>query len=294
MNNNESIIERLTIEPYIEDNLTWYTKHFSSLNELAMYLEANPQVNEHIFPRQHSITQSKDFAGEPYEKALEYLKSGYTKDYDKFLKMIKSLDTNLCQNKSNYVRTESPYGSIPNVRAFLESNPKCMIRVVKKEQPKFVTIYFNLSYPAYTQEEEVLNRGLITIQLINLLEKNGYNVCFKVFSLCMENDEVSFIDIILKKNSERLDTFKCYYPLCCREFLRRILFRAMESQSFKLLGWGYGYGMPCNIEKTKQLLNINNNAIVIGSPDEMDINGNNIFVDTNHALKKLGLKKYLK
>ena len=135
---------------------------------------------------------------------------------------------------------------------------------------------------------------MITIELIKLLENSGYKVCFKVFSLSFESDEIFFVNVVLKNNNERLDTFKCYYPLCCREFLRRILFRVIESQSFQNYRWGSSYGNNYSIEEIKKILDLQNNDFVIGKPSEMGIHGKDILKDTYNTLQKLQLKKYLK
>ena len=66
-----------------------YKVSFKSMSELYMYLSDDPPINRNVFVRQHSILGNTEFAGEPYEKALDYCLGGYEGDYKVVMKMQK-------------------------------------------------------------------------------------------------------------------------------------------------------------------------------------------------------------
>ena len=76
--------------------------------------------------------------------------------------------------------------------------PDCMLRYDRDQEMKYVTIYFNLAYPHFTKESEIVNRGLATLYLIQALEQKGYIVNFKAFELSHCYNETINISIDLK------------------------------------------------------------------------------------------------
>ena len=102
------------------------------------------------------------------------------------------------------------------------------------------------------------------------------------------DSEVFKCEIELKKPGQRLFPRLCYYPMCGKAFVRRVLCRIKESMPFKC-GWGLSYGVVLNEKVTRTIMNIRDTDIYIGSPSEMEIRGENIYEDTDKFLKKIGI-----
>lgn len=280
-------------KPERKDGRIWYNAHFASLSELYDFLESDPPINEQVFKQLASQKLGNSgFYGESYQRALEYLIEGYSGELEEFLELIRKLDF-IIPEMDLGSRTEPSYiGSRIHIPNALAGSPKYMRRLVREEEKKFVNIYFNLAYPHYTSEPEIRNRGILTINLIKMLEKNNYRVHFKTFQLVTNYNEVCYIEIILKQFGYDLNEERCYYPLCRKEFLRRILFRVMESMAFKE-NWEDGYGSNISIHEAKSLLELNSDDILIGYPDNMGIHGKSLAKDASNLFEKIHLEKYI-
>ena len=268
------------------DKLTEYKMYFGSIGEVQNFLVKNPDINSEIFYEQKSRTASDSFAGAPLETAINYCLGGYSENYDQFLELAKQLEQ--VNKKSVKVRktVTSFVGQRPNVPAYIAGAPKNMYRLEKTEEKKLMRIWMKVTYEVSTTEEQIRNRGIIALNLINLLEMNYYMVDFRLFEVCTVDNEIFRCEIELKKPGERLFPRLCYYPMCGKAFVRRVLCRIKESIPFKC-GWGLSYGMVMNEQLTKMIMDIQDGDIYIGSPSEMDIKGENIYKDADAFLKKI-------
>ena len=278
-------------------NDTWFISNFSSLSDLHNYLTSNPPLNKKVF---HSLSsQSKDvsFNGIDYESSLKCLVGDLHEslkvNMNKFLELSKKLEGKYKLSDSTYKRIHGFYGSIPDIDAYLREKPNNMIRLERAKEAKVIEINFNLSYPFFTLDSQILNRGIITINLIKLLEKNNYRVRFNTFMLVRKYDEIIYVKVTLKKDNEQLNIGKCFFPLCCKEFLRRIMFRIIESKEV-INDWASGYGSNIRASEIRDLLKIENDDIVITYPENMGIDGLNLFNDASKFMAKVNLKKYVK
>ena len=278
--------------PYLtldkEDGTYIYRATFRSLNQLHLFLSANPTLNTFTFETQKSETFSESFAGEPLDVAIDYCLGGYEKDFSMFIKLKKDIDrVNLRHVPSRRARP-SVVGSRPNVPAFVAGAPLSMYRMDRVKSKKLITVYINLAYTHSTTEAQVRNRGILTLNLIKLLENNAYIVNLKVFEICAVHTEIFAASIGLKRPGELLDVKKCYYPLCGKEFLRRVLCRLKESMPFHEK-WHMTYGQLVSEELTRKIMNIPDDAILINDPDSMQIQGEDIYADADAFLQKLKL-----
>ena len=282
-----------SLEIVPKDDKVFYKLHFRSLTDLYSYLNSNPEVNNKAFPTQKSLTMQESFAGEPLDKAIEYLIGGYTKSYTEFMKMKKILDTGRRMKTAGRRSENAMVGSRPNVPGYVAGVPKTMKRLEKTTEKKFISVYMNLAYPGDTTDMQIINRGILAINLVNLLEENDIGVDFKVFEAVRTNNEIFKVEIELKKPGSILDVRKCYYPLCGKEFLRRIMVRLKESVPFKN-NWGRGYGSLIPSYEIRELFDIGKNQIMILSPEEMHIKGKDIYEDAENFIDVLNLDKNVK
>lgn len=271
-------------------NLSIYKMNFKSLSGLHLFLSSNPTVNTNIFYTQKSKEASVKFAGEPLEQAIQYLIGGYQKDFDMFVKLRREIDkVNIKYERGRKVKP-SVVGSRPNVPAFIAGAPKTMYRVDRAKEKKFIDIYVNLAYTNNTTESQIRNRGIMILNLVKLLESHEYGVNLKVFEACMVGGEAFCASVGLKQSGELLNDKKCYYPMCGKEFLRRILTRLKESVPFKE-NWHMSYGQVLSERQTRIIMDIPDDSILINSPDEMGIKGEDIYADADAFLAKINLSK---
>ncbi|MBQ7944022.1 MAG: hypothetical protein IJ326_08185 [Lachnospiraceae bacterium] len=280
----------LTIERAEQNYI--YRAAFPSLSQLYLFLSSNPTLNNFTFATQKSMTFSEAFAGEPLDIAIDYCLGGYEKDFSMFIKLKRDIDrVNLRHVPSRRPRP-SVVGSRPNVPAFVAGAPLSMYRMDRVKPKKLITVYINLAYNNNTTEAQIRNRGILTLNLIKLLENNDYIVNFKVFEICAVHNEIFVVNIGLKKPGELLDVKKCYYPLCGKEFLRRVISRVKESMPFREK-WHMTYGQLVNEQLARELMDIPEDAILISDPDSMQIYGENIYADADAFLEKLHLSEMI-
>jgi hypothetical protein len=271
---------------------TIYNLRFANLTDLHDYLKQDPIVNRRVFQRQASLNPDLSFYGESLEKSIEYCISGYNEGFDNFLVANDKLKSTTRDLSDNRVLTRSIYGGMPLSSLVAAGVPDCMLRYERDTNSVVRNIYFNLAYPAYTSASKIVSRGLATLYIIQALEAKGEMVNFQAFELTDCGDEIVNIEINLKKPGDLfLDIEKCYFPIKGKEFLRRILFRVLESSPVKNEYWGEGYGSPVNQEGIRKFFNTQPQDLIISYPSEMRIEGSNIYDDTVTLIEQLGLEE---
>lgn len=290
------------MQSYVEQKGHWkvYNIKFGNLTDLHDYLLSSPPVNTAVFQRQASEKNAFEFSGESLEKSIGYCIGGYTKDFDNFLKANTELrETTKVAYTNNHRLVRSMYGGVPQPALVAAGVPQSMLRYERESKSTVRNIYFNLAYPAFTSTESIINRGLATLYLVQALEARGEMVNFKAFELSKnddkpleEIDEIVNLEINLKKPGDHfLNIEKCYYPIRAKEFLRRVLFRVLESSDVEDYLWGEGYGTALDLDEMKTFLNTGPNDLLISYPSEMGIEGHNIYEDTIALINGLNLQK---
>ena len=274
---------------YKKDLMKIYRVRFRNMSELYMYLKDQPEVNREVFKKQASISTDVSFAGLSYDWALEYCLGGYSNEYNIALEMQKSLERYVPIKHHSCLSEKSFAGSHPNVPAFVADSPKAMFRRKRSEEKKFCTVYFNLACPVKTTRKAILHRGALALSMIKLLEAEGIGVDLRVFMSVYEHDEIFLFDISLKSPQKLLNAKKCFYPLCSREFVRRIVIRVMESVPFREPSWYPNYGMSLSSIQFRRLFDIPDSEYLISTPEEMGISGERLFEDGANMFETMGL-----
>ena len=276
---------------YTEKMMKIYRISFKSQGELYMYLKGEPEVNRDVFPKQSSISTDVSFAGLAYEWAVEYLLGGYNGEYDIVLGMQRDLERYVPVRSNEYTTERSFAGSHPDVPAYIAGSPRSMYRRKRTAEKKFCRVWLNLACPVKTTRGAILNRGALTLSLVKLLESQGISVDLRVFMSVYEYDEVFLFEISLKSPQEQLNSKKCFYPLCSREFVRRLIIRVMESMPFGEKSWFPNYGMSLSSLQFREIFSIPQTDLVISTPDEMGIYGYNIYYDGASMFSAMGIDK---
>ncbi|MCH5166676.1 MAG: hypothetical protein J1F35_02165 [Erysipelotrichales bacterium] len=270
-----------------------YNIKFYNLAQMYSYLKSDPKINYKIFPEPASHEKERageNFFGSSLADSIEYLKDGYNQGLNNFLEASSKLSKIGNPTSSGKESQLSVYGNVAIPALVAQGVNECMLRT-DVEDTKVIDVLFNLSYPAHTTGAQIRNRGLATLYIIKTLEKKGYLINFKAFELSKSDYEMFHLSIDLKKPGDLfLDEKKCYYPMVGKEFLRRILFRIMESTPLEDRDWTGGYGESCSSSEMRDFFKAKKKDIVISSPGEMAIRGNNIYEDSLSLIESLEIQ----
>ena len=265
-----------------------YRAKFSSLHDLYMYLSSNPRTNREVFSKLHSVENDSDFAGIPYEDALEELEEAPRSGYREFLHLSERLNDDAMGYVQEHEIIKSPGGGYIDIPSYASGDPLCYRISRSTYTPKFIRVHIALSYYWGTTKEQVLNRALIIAALVNAFEQAGYIVEVNTFEMSKEDDEIIDIDVNIKNNNETFNKASLYKTLCYVEFLRRLLFRVLETLDVKNY-WGSGYGETCSEHFVRQAKRMGENDIFFDQPREMGIRGKDIGADFVAAIEHLDL-----
>lgn len=207
-----------------EDKKMLYEAKFSSLLDVYDYLKSKPKINSEIYNTRESESSDLNFHGVPLEKAISYLKSGYTEGLSDFIELKKEIDRKISPPTETYTMETGKVGGRVHVPSALGGSSNFMIKPVYYEEHKYVDINYQIALKAGTSRKEFKNKGIAALSLITLLEKHGINVNLNAFSMSETNREYSLLLFQLKKYGGLIDTYGAYYAFTSKEFLRRICF----------------------------------------------------------------------
>ena len=260
---------------------------FDSIAEFLNYIENAPTNIAVWCDPQYlaSMEGNYDFCQtNSLEEAISYCRFGTHPDIEKLehlnieLNKYLTIDNHQSRKRNYYV------GYAPNVKAYLEGNPLAMY-CKKNPQRKHIHIYYNTSVSAFVSKKQILHRGVITINLVEMLEMMGYSVSLHLFNMGFLANQVFYTNFLFKKSGERLNVRKLYFPLCHPSFLRRLVFRLNEVTPNIMPAWPFGYGYPCTDEMVREQLKIKKQDIVINKPDVMNVFGKNLFSDAEAMME---------
>lgn len=297
LNNNERKYKKNIFPPRElnvgDSKYTIYKASFNSLYDLYNYLKSDPEINSETFPVSYSINNPSNFAGKSYSEALEDLVKILDVNDETLLKLKKNLLTAKNISVDKYRTVKSIGGGRVNIHDYMVGAPICYEVDEKIEQPKFVKMHVSLGYACDTSFEQVLNRAIIIINIVNALERAGYKVDLNTYELCINEDELLYIVVKIKRFNEIMNKSSLSKVLCNVEFLRRILFRVLETLSVKNPAWGQNYGLVCdNDEIVKSVLKMEKDDIYIPQPNKLNIQGNNLYDDFVSAIHELNLESF--
>ncbi len=266
-----------------------YFVRFDTLNQIYDVIKkGNPEINRKIFTTLSSETGSYSFAGIPYAEAVEDMINLNEEGYGEFIRLIREVANIKQGDKHEYETIKTLAGGHLNIVDYARSVPQCYESYQRVKRPKFLTIDSTLSYSWTTSKEQVLNRAIILVSIVNALEKNGYNVNLNSFELSKEGDELIHIVVGVKRQGQMINLQTLYKTSCHVEFLRRILFRILETLPVQR-DWHDGYGSTCEQEFVDKALNIGKDDIYFGTPQELGIRGNDLAQDFKSALARMHL-----
>lgn len=291
-------MNNLTLEKF--NGIDLYNYHFNSFIDLISYLNKTPD-NSSVFSKllSHSDDDLDWIGNESIEKAKNTVLNGSKiNEINDIITINKSLEENLPFISKRRNIKASSYGFRPNISKFLNGNPNSMYKLIRNTKYNNIDIIFSISFNGEINQNQILNRGICTLNLIKLLSNFGYDVNFRFLGLLCDRTYDIYKFSALKeyiKFSIDINTFDLatlYYPLCDKSFYRRIIFSLIEKTPVKS-GYWIDYGEPINdIDTLKNIDNIKD-AAIITSPERLNIKGDNIIEDFISFYKRLNIEKYL-
>jgi hypothetical protein len=256
--------------------------NFDSIAEFINYLDSTQTTR--VFESRGNLASDDGDVGFTQTRSLaeaeELCKYGYHRDFEKLVELKYSLEKYIKMKGTRGQQYNYYVGYAPDVKAYLEGNPLSMF---DRQNPKrkHIDIYYNSAILGDVSTEEIFNRGAVTLCLVEILENMGFSVGLNVFTMSGCDGQIHYAKFNLKKNEEKLNIQKLYFPLCHPSFLRRLVFRLREETPDIRSGWTQGYGRTCDDYTIRQIINLQDNDIVICQPDEMGVKGRNIVDDAN-------------
>lgn len=281
---------------YSNNGYEFFELKFGNKQDLISYIK-NAETSKTFLGRELSSQKTRDvdwYKTKSFPEALNMLESGWYEDFDRFLSLKKQIDKSFPYIAEKRVYKNYICGSVPNVVNAINNLPLSMRKVYNDNNPQnIVTINYNCSYPWSTSNSQILMNGLLTLSLIDFFESNGYRVTLNFFWISKTGNQILKTDIILKSPGEKINLQKLYFAFCNPSFLRRIIFRVIETTNGLSKGWTEGYGRTMKADEIKQILNINKNNIFINWPDEMGVNGKDVKEDIEAYLDIISLGDYI-
>lgn len=272
-----------------------YKLGFEDLNELVDYIKKTKACNDTWGPDKELASRKGEvgFCGtSSMDEALKLCLYGDTGDFDNFLNAEQTLTCAFPVLTQKRRTVQSIYGFKPDIPKAITNNPRSMYKLQRKEEYRFISIYFNCAVNCGTYKKQIYNKGIITMSLISILENLGYRVNLNFFDLSEEGYEYIYIVTNIKRQAEKLDKSICYFPMCHPSFLRRIMF-AVEEKIPADRRWRGGYGHPCNESDLRGVMKLDSSSIIIASPDNLGIRGDNLFKDARAFLDNINFNKFL-
>ena len=272
---------------------TTFKFNFDGLASLQSYLKSNPQINESVFGRAsevESITGDESFAGKSYYDTVEQLMDYNDPKYKEFLNISNKTKFKNVRNGITVKQVYTVSGGIIRPEAIATGDYKIYKTSKIINEKKVININVMLGYNCGTNKNQVFNRAVILTNIIHALEKKGYNVKVNAFDISQEADEIIEIILKLKDTNKSVNYQALYKSLCKVEFLRRLMFRVMETSDVENY-WKSGYGTPSDKEFCCDLLKLKKDDLYFDQPCRMDIYGREIEEDFENTIYRLNLEK---
>ena len=234
-----------------------YMEEYNSILEFVQTINSRQQ-NPEITSKQ-SETGGFNFTGtHNYNEAENLLLHGWTEESEKLNEMLK-LKALKEKSVKNIYDVAGFQCSVPR---YLQGIPTNMInqKVVTKKQ-KVITITKNISYSAHVRKETIEEESVKVLQLVNNLEKQGYRVILNVTLISKSKKENIILcnKVRIKNANERLNLSKVSFPMVHSSYLRRIMFRWIETFEYTTKSFDVTYGTPVRCEDFNDIIKNNKN-----------------------------------
>jgi len=270
---------------YNKNNYDIMYYYFESIYEFINYIE-NQEVSK-PFKRATLASEKLDydwFKTRNIDEAKKLATYGYNENFNEFVELKIKLEKYIKLSSKKSKQYNYYVGYAPDVKAYLEGNPLSMLN---KTNPisKQIDIYYNCANLSNVSTSQIFNRGIITLSIVEVLEKLGFNVNLNVFSMSLKGRQIHYSVFKLKDTNEILNIKKLYFPLTHPSWHRRLVFKLRELTPDINSNWPESYGTTCDEATIREIIDLKPNDIVICRPDEMGVRGNDLIEDANRMFE---------
>lgn len=234
---------------------TIYIEEYNSISEFVQTINSRQQNSN--MKSQASETGAYSFSGtHDYKEAEDLLLHGWTEESEKLNEMLKLKSLNKKYIKNTY----DVSGFQCSVPRYLQGIPTNMInqKVTTKKQ-KIITITKNVSYSASVKKEVIEAESIKVLQLVNNLEKQGYRVVLNVVCIVIRENVAICNKVRIKNANERLNLSKVSFPMVHPSYLRRIIFKWIETFEYTTKLFDKTYGIPISCTDFNDMIKNNKN-----------------------------------
>ena len=234
-----------------------YMEEYNSISEFVQTINSRPQ-NPEITSKVSELGEYSFTGTHDYNEAENLLLHGWVEESEKLNEMLKLKAIKEKSVKNTY----DVAGFQCSVPRYLQGIPTNMInqKVVTKKQ-KVITITKNISYSAHVRKETIEEESIKVLQLVNHLEKQGYRVILNVtlISKSKKGNIILCNKVRIKNANERLNLSKVSFPMVHSSYLRRIMFKWMETFEYTTKSFDGTYGTPVKCEDFNKIIKNNKN-----------------------------------
>lgn len=230
----------------------YFSKSFKSLDAFAGYLDA-AEVQP-LFSRkddrsseEESSSRSRWTTTKSLAESADLLKFGDRANARRLVGGVSVPGAVAESIRARRVRCVA--GSSVNVAAALAGRPKSMYKIVRKNVPaKVLNIAYNENMPSGVDASEAVRVSCMVANTIISLEKSGYQVNLYSAVCLHDSGEVVGCFVRVKSAGQYIDVSRLAYCLVNPSFLRRSVFRFVETlPGLESDGWRRHYGR-CDVE----------------------------------------------
>lgn len=268
--------------------------NFDSISEFISYIDKAPISNGFKGATLDSeASDSSFYRTKNLQEAKELAKYGYHENFDKFLELKVQLEKYIKLSTQKTKQFNYYIGYVPDVKAYLEGNPLSMLNKINPPR-KQIDIYFNSANLGGVGSSQIFNRGVITLSLVEVLEKLGFSVNLNIFTMSSCGSQVHYAVFKLKDANERLNIQKLFFPMCHPSWFRRLCFKLKEVTPDITSSWTGGYGRTCEESIIREVIDLKPNDIVICRPDEMRVYGDDLVSDADNMFEHINRNRETK
>lgn len=198
-------------------------------------------IAEQVPDKNHSREyRSRDFCSDTYEKALEYMRSGYKCEADKLSRIYQKTKGLVEFKELTYVKETN--GLFFDVGEVLQGIPECWYAHGEDAPKKVLDIYVDTQYHCGITQESVMNRGAAIVAVVDKLSQD---YCVNLYGVIAADSGKTWSHrVFIKIDTQPIDLDEIAFLFTCPAFVRRIYFGLAETWEKEDSLSYCGYGKP--------------------------------------------------
>lgn len=247
-------------------------RKFNTIAEYVSYLDTTPYNPKFKYRSATDVSEHRTEFTETasYEDAQGLLENGDKK----IAKKLQDKNGSVGQNIKNLVaglifkRKRDIVGSIPNVAAFLNGNPRNMIRKTRvKTETKVINLVYLNQIHCTVNGEDMIEAGTNMLYCLQELERAGYRVNLYIGQttwVTSRKQKAWGYVVNVKSSGQYINIEKLAYLMANPSVYRRHGFHMMEIEKDAVFDSGYGFKLDDHkiINDMLQSVNITNATVL--------------------------------